>query len=832
MAERRSEKRITPDPVALNPIESNLEGIDPNIAQAVDAIDVALSEPDEANVEIQEDGSAIVGPELQAPINSAFTANLVDLIDVTELSQIFMDLYAAVERDKGSRKEWEQTYIDGLKYLGMQFDEERSQPFAGATGVIHPLLGEAVTQFQAQAYKELLPSGGPVKTQVVGDYTSQREEQAQRVKEFMNYQLLHVMQEYDPNLDQLLFYLPLSGSAFKKIYYNETMGRAMAQFIASENLVVPYETTDLLGCSRITHIIKMTRNEVLKLQATGFYADVKIDDGDTFNRSEVTEQIDRLQGVEPNEGDEEIVTIYEIHTNLDIAGFEDLNQEGKASGIKLPYIVTLDITSNEVLSIRRNWKEQDPLKNKIEYFVHYKFLPGLGFYGFGLTHMIGGLSKAATSILRQLIDAGTLSNLPAGFKTRGIRIRDEAEPIQPGEFRDVDAPGSSLRDSLMPLPFKEPSQTLLALMGILVESGKRFASIADLNVGDGNQAAPVGTTVALLERGTKVMSAIHKRLHYAQNIEFKLLAELFKQYLPPVYPYATNNGAQEVKQTDFDDRIDILPVSNPDIFSTSQRIVMAQEMLKLVQSNPSIHGPEGTFEAYRRVYASLGVDNIDQLLQPPPDPTPRPVEACAENAALISGQTAQAFFQQNHDAHVAAHAQLLADGIAQTNMALQAMIQSHIFQHLQLKADKMAMEKMPPETRQQYDQLSQQASQVPPSEASQLKQQADDMLAQFSAPICAQLVQEFMQTYKPQNDEDPLVTIRKQELALKGQDLAQRAQEFQSKEERQWAEMEKDIDVDEDRLNLQEKIALIRDETAQDRLDQADRFHEDDMRKQ
>jgi hypothetical protein len=485
-----------------------------------------------------------------------------------------------------------------------------------------------------------------------------------------------------------------------------------------------------------------------------------------------------------------------------------------------------------VLSIRRNWKEQDPLKNKIEYFVHYKFLPGLGFYGFGLTHMIGGLSKASTSILRQLIDAGTLSNLPAGFKTRGIRIRDEAEPIQPGEFRDVDAPGSSLRDSLMPLPFKEPSQTLLSLMGILVESGKRFASIADLNVGDGNQAAPVGTTVALLERGTKVMSAIHKRLHYAQNIEFKLLAELFKQYLPPSYPYATSNGAQEVKQTDFDDRVDILPVSNPDIFSTSQRIVMAQEMLKLVQSNPNIHGPEGMFEAYRRVYASLGVDNIDQLLQPPPDPTPRPVEACAENAALISGQPAQAFFQQNHDAHVAAHAQLLADGIAQTNMALQAMIQSHIFQHLQLKADKMAMEQMPPEVRQQYEQLSQQAKQVPPSEASQMQQQAGDMLAQFSAPICAQLVQEFMQTYKPQNDEDPLVTIRKQELALKGQDLAQRAQEFQSKEERQWAELEKDVDIDEERLNLQEKIALIRDETAQDRLEQAERFHEDDMRKQ
>jgi len=831
MAERRTERQV-PDPAQIAVDQSGLELGSPNEEQVVSAFLDAV-EPE--NVEMQEDGSALIGEATAAPIDSSFTANLVELISDNEAQRIYNDLYGAVERDKSTRGEWEKTYVDGLKYLGMQFDDERSEPFVGASGVVHPLLGEAVTQFQAQAYKELLPSNGPVKTQVIGAYDSVIEEQAQRVREYMNYEILHVMKEYDPDLDQLLFYLPLSGSAFKKVYYDQTMGRAVAQFIPAEDLIVPYEATDLESCIRVTHRVKMPLNEIRKLQASGFYSAVKVEGGDVFDTSQIKEEIDKLQGVEPNDygsGDDDIVTLYEIHTNLDIEGFEDISDTGETTGIKLPYIVTLDLNSNNLLSIRRNWNNTDPLKNKIEYFVHYKFLPGLGFYGFGLTHMIGGLSKASTSILRQLIDAGTLANLPAGFKTRGIRIRDEAEPIQPGEFRDVDAPGSSLRDALMPLPFKEPSQTLLSLMGILVESGKRFASIADLNVGDGNQAAPVGTTVALLERGTKVMSAIHKRLHYAQKIEFNLLAKIFAQYLPPEYPYATSGGQQMIKQADFDDRVDIIPVSNPDIFSTSQRIMMAQEMLTMVKSDPQVHGVGGTYEAYRRMYAALGVDNIEQLLEPPPDDTPRPVEACAENAALVSGQPAQAFPQQNHDAHVDTHRLLLEDTVAQTNVAIQATVQAHIFGHLQMKANKMAEEQMPPEVSQQYQQIQQQAQQATPEQAAPLHQQAADILAQFSAPICAQLVAEFMATLNPDADEDPLVRIRKQELALRGQELQQRGQEFQQREEREWAEMEKDIDIDEDRLNLQEKIALIRDETAQDRLKQTERFHEDDMRKQ
>ena len=526
----------------------------------------------------------------------------------------------------------------------MRFDETRSEPFEGASGVIHPLLGEAVTQFQAQAYKELLPAGGPVKTQVVGAYDSTIEEQAQRVREFMNYQIVHVMEEYDEDLDQMLFYLPLAGSAFKKVYYDENLQRPVSKFIAPEDLIVPYYTTDLESCSRITHLIKMPENDVKKLQAIGFYKRAELEPGDgSDNYSSLDTEKEKLEGIEPTSETDEVCVLYEVHCNLDLEGFEDVDENGEETGVKLPYIVTIDSTTEDILSIRRNFKPEDPMKNKIEYFVHFKFLPGLGFYGFGLTHMIGGLSKASTSILRQLIDAGTLSNLPAGFKTRGIRIRNEDEPIQPGEFRDVDAPAGSLRDAMQPLPFKEPSGTLLSLLGLLVQSGQRFASIAEIAVGEGNSQAPVGTTLALMEKSTKVLSAIHKRLHNAQKKEFGLLSDIFAQSLPPTYPYLVSGGMNEIKQSDFDGRIDIYPVSNPDIFSTSQRIVMAQEMMQLVQSNPQIHGPGGVYEAYKRMYASLGVDNIDQLLLPPPPTQPPPMEAGMENSGLMMGAPAQAF---------------------------------------------------------------------------------------------------------------------------------------------------------------------------------------------
>ena len=791
----------------------------------MDVVLDAVADANEADFVMQEDGSAILESSMQQPIESGFAENLAELLDDAELMRISNQLVDGIEKDKSSREDWERTYTDGLKYLGMKFDDERSEPFEGASGVIHPLLGEAVTTFQAQAYKELLPSGGPVKTQVIGAYDDAVEEQAQRVKEFMNYQITHVMEEFDEELDQMLFYLPLAGSAFKKVYYDEGLGRAVSKFVAPEDLIVPYFTTDLETCPRITNVVKMPENEVKKLQAIGFYRKIEIETGDDEQTtSDAKEEINKLTGIEPSYDTGEVSLLYEVHCNLEIDGFEDVDADGMPTGVKLPYIVTIDANSNEVLSIRRNFVENDPLKNKIEYFVHFKFLPGLGFYGFGLTHMIGGLSKASTSILRQLIDAGTLANLPAGFKTRGIRIRDEDTPIQPGEFRDVDAPGGSLRESIQPLPFKEPSGTLLNLLGILVDGGKKFASIAEINTGQGNPNAPVGTTLALLERSTKVLSAIHKRLHNSQKKEFKLLAQVFKEYLPAEYPYAIAGGQANIKLNDFDERVDIFPVSNPDIFSQSQRIAMAQEMMQLVQSNPEVHGPSGIYESYKRMYAAIGVDNIDKILQPPPPTDPKPTEAGFENNKLLLGQQAQAFCQQNHDAHIASHIALLQTPPVQMNAQVQALIHSHIMQHLQMKADALGEQQMPPEIQQQFQQLQQQAQQVSPAEAEQLVMQAGDLLAQFSAPIMAELISEYSKQVENPNDEDPLVAIRKQELALKGQELSMEQQQFLQEEKRKAQEAQMRARVDRERIGSQEDIADLRDDTARARLEQQARF--------
>jgi hypothetical protein len=637
----------------------------------------------------------------------------------------------------------------------------------------------------------------------------------------MNYQITHVMEEFDEELDQMLFYLPLAGSAFKKVYYDETLGRAVSKFVAPEDLIVPYYTTDLESCPRITNVVKMPENEVRKLQALGFYRKVDIDFGDdATTSSDVKEEIEKLSGMEPSYDDGEVSVLYEVHCNLELDGFEDMDESGEMTGVKLPYIVTIDANSTEILSIRRNFNEEDPLKNKIQYFVHFKFLPGLGFYGFGLTHMIGGLSKASTSILRQLIDAGTLANLPAGFKTRGIRIRDEDTPIQPGEFRDVDAPGGSLRESIQPLPFKEPSGTLLNLLGILVNAGQRFASIAEINVGQGNPNAPVGTTLALLERSTKVLSAIHKRLHNSQKKEFRILSKVFKEYLPEEYPYNVANANNTIKLTDFDDRVDVFPVSNPDIFSQSQRIAMAQEMMQLVQSNPEVHGPSGVYESYKRMYSAIGVDNVDQILAPPPQTEPKPIEAGFENNQLLLGNPAKAFPEQNHDAHIATHMSLLNTPPVQMNAQVQALIHSHIMEHLQMKADILAQQQMPPEVMQQYQQIQQQAQQVSPAEQSQLLQEANNILSQFSAPIMAELIADYTARISSPEDEDPLVAIRKQELALKGQELAIEQQQFITQERRKAQDAQRRINVDRERIQTSEDIAEMRDDTARARLDQ------------
>jgi len=806
---------IEKEPSNVPTSENTLEGTE-DMQVAIEAIEEAGQE----DFELQEDGSAVLSGMEEMPMDEGFDANLAEAIDPNELNTIAIELVAGIEKDKSSREDWEKTYTDGLKYLGMKFDQERSEPFEGASGVIHPLLGEAVTNFQAQAYKELLPSNGPVKTQVVGKYDQMVEEQAQRVADFMNYQIVHVMEEFDEELDQMLFYLPLAGSAFKKIYYDEALGRAVSKFVAPEDLIVPYFTTDLENCPRITNVVKMPENEVKKLQAMGFYRKVEVGTADNEEYSQVQEEIDELSGLEPSYDMGEVSVLYEIHCNLDIDGFEDVDENGEMTGVKLPYIVTIDTNTNNILSIYRNYAEDDPFRKKIEYFVHFKFLPGLGFYGFGLTHMIGGLSKASTSILRQLIDAGTLANLPAGFKTRGIRIRDEDTPIQPGEFRDVDAPGGSLRESIQPLPFKEPSGTLLNLLGILVNAGQRFASIAEINVGQGNPNAPVGTTLALLERSTKVLSAIHKRLHNSQKKEFRILSNVFQEYLPQEYPYNVANANNTIKLSDFDDRVDIFPISNPDIFSQSQRIAMAQEMMQLVQSNPEVHGPSGIYESYKRMYAAIGVDNIEQILVPPPQTEPKPIEAGFENNQLLLGNPAKAFPEQNHDAHIATHMSLLNTPPVQMNAQVQALIHSHIMEHLQMKSDILAQEQMPPEVLQQYQQIQQQAQQVSPAEQGVLMQQANSIIAQFSAPIMSQLIQEYTAKITSPEDEDPLVAIRKQELALKGQELAIEQQQFVAQERRKEQDAARRATIDRERIQTSEDIAEMRDDTARARLDQ------------
>ena len=750
-----------------------------------------------------------------------FNMNLVDVLGDDVLQKISNDLLSSIRSDKESRSEWERTYTDGLKYLGMKFDESRSQPFEGSSGVVHPILAEAVTQFQAQSYKEMLPAKGPVKTEIIGARTVETENQAERVQEFMNYYIMNVMDEYDPELDQLLFYLPLAGSAFKKIYYDQSLNRAVSKFVPPEDLIVPYEATDISSAERITHVISMSTNEIKKQQLAGFYADVDIK-SESYNpeMSDIEEAIDEIQGVEPSYKEERNRNVFEVHTVLDIEGFEDKKANGEVSGLKLPYIVTIDENSRRVLSIRRNYDSNDPMKNKINYFVQYKFLPGLGFYGLGLSHMIGGLSKASTSILRQLIDAGTLANLPAGCKARGMRIRDEDDPLQPGEFRDIDTTGGSLRENLIPLPIKEPSNVLMQLLGILVDSGKRFAAIADMNVGDMNQAMPVGTTVALLERGTKVMSAIHKRLHYAQKLEFGLLAKVFNEFLPPVYEYAVGSGNQQIKQQDFDDKVDIIPVSDPNIFSQSQRVTLAQELLQMVQSNPQIHGPLGIYEAYRRMYGALGVDNVDALIQPPPDMTPKPIDAGLENSGFLMGQPAQAFEGQNHEAHLQAHSGLFLTPVVMQNPQIQALIVSHCMQHLQFLSVQVAQQQMPPEVMERIQAVQQQIQMVSPQEAQMIIQEIQMILDQFSSPILAALTAQFLQSIGMGGDADPLVEIRKAELQLRDKELDQEAEQFVARQNQRAQEKQIDSQLQLQRLDIQKAIADDKLGVSMDRLKQ------------
>ena len=756
---------------------------------------------EDPDVTEQEDGSVVIGPELEDEMQQQMLmepdANLAELLEEDELAKIASDLISNYEEDRSGRQEWEDAYTEGLELLGIKY-EDREEPFRGSSGVTHPLIAEAVTQFQAQAYKELLPSSGPVRTQVVGTSTPEVVSQSQRIQDFMNYQIIHVMDEYDPEMDRLLFYLPLAGSAFKKVYFDDILDRAVSRFVPADDLVVPYNATDLASASRVTHVTRMSLNDVRKFQAGGFYRDIELEPYE--QEDEVRDKERELSGVEKTSSDLDC-TLLEVHTDLDLPGFEHMHPiEEEKTGIKIPYIVTIDQGSEKVLSIRRNYREGDEFYRKIQYFAHYKFLPGLGFYGFGLLHMIGGLGRTATSLLRQLIDSGTLANLPAGFKARGIRIRDADEPLSPGEFRDIDAPGGALRDSLIPLPYKEPSQTLFQLLSFTVDAGRRFAMVADMQVGDGNQQAAVGTTVALLERGSRVMSAIHKRMYYAQKQEFRMMARVFSESLPPMYPYQLVGVDAMIKQADFDDRVDVIPVADPNIFSMSQRMALAQTQLQLAQSNPQMHN---LYEAYRRMYQAIGVENIEAILPPPPQP--QPMDPALENSMAIMQKPLQAFPDQDHDAHIAAHIAFMKTPIPSSTPAIFGILQSHLCQHVAFKARNMAQAEMEQMMQEQMA-MGQQPQQT----------DIEPRVAQLIAVITEEVMGALM---PPQKGPDPLVELRSKELDIKAMDMQRKANEFSEKqafEEQREAERQ---DITREKIDSSEDIAQLRANVNMERID-------------
>ncbi len=733
------------------------------------AAEVEIELPDSANVVMadieaedvgsieispEDDGGVVIDfdPQDQRGVSEDFYANLAEEMPDRELARISSDLLGEFDANKASRQEWEDAYTNGLELLGFTYDE-RTQPFRGASGVTHPLLAEAATQFQAQAFNELLPASGPVRTVVMGKDSTSKNQQASRVRQFMNYYITSVMEEYTPDMDQMLFYLPLAGSTFKKTYFDETLGRAVSKFVPAENLVVPYETSDLETCPNITQVVRMSLNDLRKRQIGGTYLDVEVIPAQK-EMSDLDGEMDRIEGLEPNQIDYDC-TILECHVDLDLEGYEELDSDGEPTGIKVPYVVTLSEDNGQVLSIRRNYQEDDELKRKIQYFTHFKFLPGFGFYGLGLIHTIGGLSRTATAALRQLIDAGTLSNLPAGFKARGLRIRDDDDPLQPGEFRDVDAPGGAIRDSLMPLPFKGPDQTLFNLLGFVVEAGQRFATITDLKVGDGNQQAAVGTTIAMMEQGTRVMSAVHKRLHYAMKQEFKILARVMSESLPQQYPYTVPGGDESIMREDFDDRVDVVPVSNPNVFSQAQRIVMAQTKLQLASQAPELHN---LAEVYRDMYEALGVTDVDRIMKAVPTDEPVPIDPAQENINALDMLELHAFEGQNHQAHITAHLVFGASPMVGGMPPIAISLQKHVMEHVQIAAKEQAAVA--------YLQQVQQKGGQPATDDEMLE--VEKMTAQFVAEGLQQ-VKQLSGELSGAGAPDPLVQLKEQELQIKAQ---------------------------------------------------------------
>ena len=689
-------------------------------------------------------GDVVVNIGDQEDADVPFNANLAEVVDADVLTFISSDLMLLFEADRSSRKDWEDQYSKGMKLLGFSM-EERTKPFKGASGVSHPLLTESIVQFQATALKELMPSDGPVRTRVLGKETREKIMQAQRVRDFMNYQITSVMEEYTPEFDQLLFYTGYGGSTFKKVYYDENKGRMVSALVLPDDLYIPYQGSSVMSeCERIIHRVSMTTNEYKKAVARGQYLDTAQPQSySNMDESTIRKAVDKVTGMSPADEEEE-VSLLEFQLDYEIEGFEHKDEDGEITGIAQPYIITVDEGTGDVVGIRRNWNEGDKLFIRKQYYVHYCLVQGLGAYGLGFLHLVGNLSKTATAALQQLLDAGTLVNLPAGFKAKGARIMNDDVPIQPGEWRDMDAGGMELQSSLLPLPYKEPSQTLMALLGFCVTAGQRMASITDMQVGDSNQNAAVGTTIALLEKGSSVMSAIHKRLHYSQKLEFQLLAKGFADFLPDEYPYDVPGESRVIKRMDFDERIDVLPVSDPNIFSVAQRITMAQTQLQLAQSAPQMHN---MYEAYRRMYEAIGVRDIDQILNT--QNVDKPKDPASENAQALDGSPLKAFAGQQHDAHIMTHILFGMAPLMQGMPNVAVNLQKHVFEHIRLKAE----EDVEAELFKQYG--------TDPEEVVSALQR--------EAMIAVKVAQGFQEVKKlgeelSGDQEDPLVALKKQEL--------------------------------------------------------------------
>ena len=762
--------------------------------------DEAFPDTPGLNIELEDDGSVVVDfdPFVGRTSEGDFYDNLAEEVEDRVSSRISSDLLEQYEANKDGRKDWADTYRTGLELLGFKY-EERSEPFRGATGVTHPLLAEAVTQFQAQAFGELLPAGGPVNTQILGKIDPEVEAQAERVRTYMNYQITSVMKEYTPEFDQMLFYLPLAGSTFKKVYYDEFLGRAVSKFVPAEQLVVPYTATDLETAENVTHVIQISENELRKKQVAGFYVDVDVEASQS-DPSGLREEMDEISGIEPSRLDSE-VTLLECHVDLDLEGFEDMGEDGEPTGIKLPYVVTVSEDDGTVLSIRRNYKPDDENRKKNQYFVHFKFLPGFGFYGLGLIHMIGGLSRTATAALRQLIDAGTLSNLPAGFKTRGLRIRNDDEPLSPGEFRDVDSPGGAIRDSLMLLPYKGADQTLFQLMGFCVEAGQRFAAVSNLQVGDGNQQAAVGTTIAMLEQGAKVMSAIHKRLHHAQKDEFALLAKVFGESLPEEYPYNVVGAERTVKAEDFDERVDVVPVSDPNIFSMSQRVTLAQTELQLAQSAPELHN---MYEAFRRMYKAIGVKDVDSILKVVDQEEESPKDPAVENSEAFENVTLKVFQGQNHQAHITAHLIFGASPMVGQLPSVAMSLQKHIMEHVSIQAKEQVASQM-------IQQLQGQA----PTEEQALE--IESMVAEAIAQGLQEVKAKSAEISGGGDQPDPLIALKEQDLQLREKQDAAENQMDQQRLALDQQKAQQNAQLGQQRIQSQEEIVSARIQAAKER---------------